>query len=82
MEAGSTPVGADGDAPIELANEFAHVVVRRVWTTNGVRLEIASPRLGRAIRLCPLELESLTWQTTEVFSGFLATPMGPETSSE
>jgi hypothetical protein len=76
MEAEST-----SDA-IELANEFAHVVVRKVSTRNGVRLEIAAPRLGRAIRLCPLELESLTWQSTDVFSGLLSTPMGPETGCE
>lgn len=54
------------------------VRVRRVDTPNGVRLEIASPHLGRTVRLCPLELESLTWQPPETFSGFLATPHGPE----
>lgn len=67
-----------GDEPLELANEYATVVVRRVRTHNGVRLEISAPHLGRAIRLCPLELESLTWQTPETFSGFLRTPFGPE----
>jgi hypothetical protein len=66
------------DAVLELANEFALVTVRRVATHNGVRLEITSPRLGRSIQLDPLELESLTWQTHEVFTGFLETPMGPE----
>ena len=39
------------DEPIELANEYAAVQVRRVRTRNGVRLEIVSPQLGRAIRL-------------------------------
>jgi len=63
---------------IELSNEFAHVEVRRVRTRNGVRLEIRSPRLGRAIRLCPLALESLTWQDERAFSRFLETPFGPE----
>lgn len=43
----------DGDG-LELSNEFAQVVLRRVRTRNGVRLEIRSPRLGRAVRLCPL----------------------------
>jgi hypothetical protein len=64
--------------PIELANEYASVVVRKVRTRNGVRLEISSPRLERSIQLCPLELESLTWQTPETFSEFLRTPFGPE----
>lgn len=67
-----------GSEPFELANEFAMVRVRRVDTPNGVRLEISSPHLGRMVRLCPLELESLTWQPPETFSGFLATPYGPE----
>ncbi len=62
----------------ELANEFAVVRVRRRRTRNGERLEIEAPRLGRRIALCPLELESLTWQTPETFSRFLATPFGPE----
>ncbi len=68
--------------PVELANEFAVVHVRTVRTRNGIRLEIAAPRLGRAIRLCPLELETLTWQTPETFSAFLATPFGPEAPAE
>ena len=66
---------ADGE--LELTNEFATVRVRRVHTRNGVRLEIRSPRLGRAIRLDPLALESLTWQTMETFSRFLREPYGP-----
>lgn len=61
-----------------LANEFAEVMVRKVHTRNGVRLEIAAPKLGQHILLCPLELEALTWQTSETFSGLLATPFGPE----
>jgi hypothetical protein len=70
------------DEPVELANEYATVQVRRVHTGNGVRLEIVSPKLGRGIRLCPLELEALTWQTHETFSEFLRTPFGPETEPE
>ena len=70
------------EEPVELANEYAAVQVRKVHTRNGVRLEIVSPHLGRAIRLCPLELESLTWQTHETFSEFLRTPFGPENDPE
>jgi hypothetical protein len=66
---------------VDIANEFAHVQVRKVWTRNGERLEIAAPRLDYKIRLDPLELESLTWQTTETFSKFLETPFGPESRS-
>lgn len=67
---------------IELANEYATVTVRKVSTGNGVRLEIVSPRLGRGIRLDPVELETLTWQSHETFSGFLKTPFGPEPEPE
>ena len=72
----------ESSEPLELANEFAEVHVRKVATRNGVRLEIVAPKLGRGIRLCPLELETLTWQTPETFSGFLSTPYGPESEAE
>jgi hypothetical protein len=70
------------DQPIELANEYARVLVREVHTGNGVRLEIIAPRLGTAIRLCPLELETLTWQSHDTFSAFLETPFGPQPEVE
>ncbi len=68
----------DGTDEMELANEFAAVRVRKVLTRNGVRLEIFSPRLGYRIRLDPLALESLTWQTMEIFTRFLSHPFGPD----
>jgi hypothetical protein len=64
--------------PVELANEFAAVTVSVVETRNGVRLRIESARAGRAIDLDPLELETLTWQTHDLFSRLLADPYGPE----
>jgi hypothetical protein len=67
---------------LELANEYALVQVRKVHTRNGVRLEISAPRLDRTIRLCPLELETLTWQTADTFSEFLRSPFGPESEAE
>jgi hypothetical protein len=72
----------EDEHPLGLANEFAEVVVRKVRTRNGVRLEIAAPRLERRVLLCPLELEALTWQTSETFSRLLATPFGPEPEPE
>ena len=74
--------GDDGPGTLELANEYALVRVRKVQTGNGIRLEIFAPRLGRAIRLCPVELESLTWQSHDTFSAFLETPFGPEGEAE
>ncbi len=71
-----TAKGVQGGA-IEVTNEFASVSVRKIWTRNGARLEITSPRLGRRIHLDALALESLTWQTVDTFSRFLETPFGP-----
>lgn len=59
-----------------IANEFASVTVEKVYTRNGERLEITSPRLGFRIQLDPVELESLSWQPKETFSEFLYHPYG------
>lgn len=72
----------DDVGELRLANEFADVTVRKVRTRNGVRLEIAAPKMGYRIRLCPLELESLTWQHPDLFSQLLDTPTGPEPEAE
>lgn len=66
------------DAWIQVSNEFTTARVRKVLTRNGERLEVHSPKLGSTILLDPLELESLTWQTTETFSRMLEDPYGPE----
>jgi hypothetical protein len=71
-------VGASGAEPIRLANEFAEVVVERVRTRNGARLRVFVPSSGRQVLLCPLELEALTWQDHEFFTGLLAEPSGPD----
>jgi hypothetical protein len=65
------------DGGFEIANEFARVVVRRRHTRNGVRLEITSPRLDSGILLDAVLLESLTWQTPDSLSRFLASPFEP-----
>lgn len=62
---------------IRVANEFADVLVQKVMTRNGERLEIRSPKRGLHIRLDAVELESLTWQTPATFSGFLEGSIGP-----
>jgi hypothetical protein len=72
-----------GDGPMPepefvIGNEFSEVRVSRVATHNGTRLRIRDAKSGRQILLCPLELESLTWQNSELFTGLLATPYGPE----
>jgi len=62
----------------EIANEFANVVITKVKTRNGERVLISSPKLERSIALCPLACESLTWQSPDLFTKFLATPFGPQ----
>ena len=63
--------------PIVIGNEFSEVRVVRVETRNGSRLMIESPKPGQWITLCPLELESLTWQTSATFSAMIGNPFGP-----
>lgn len=63
---------------LTVGNEFTEVKIRKVFTRNGERLEIVSAKLGYAIRLDPLELESLTWQDATTFSRLLETPYGPD----
>ena len=73
----SPDVGQPVGERIEIGNEFTVVHVQAVSTRNGMRLQLTSPRMGFSIQLDPLELECLTWQTTETFSALLETPYGP-----
>ena len=66
------------DQYTEISNKNAVVLVRKVRTRNGVRLEIYSPETDRRVYLDPLLIESLSWQTAETFSDTLQDP--PETS--
>jgi hypothetical protein len=65
-------------AEIVVSNEFATVVVRKVLTRNGERLEITSPTGGRSVRLDALVLESLTWSDPLELGRGLTTPFGPQ----
>lgn len=66
------------DKYTEISNKNAVVLVRKVRTRNGVRLEIYSPETDRRVYLDPLLIESLSWQTPETFSDTLQDP--PENS--
>jgi hypothetical protein len=50
---------------IKISNGNESVHLKKVHTRLGERLEISNPESGSLIRLDPLELESLTWQTSE-----------------
>ncbi len=62
------------DEYTKIRNQFATVLVRKIRTRNGVRLEIYSPELDRRVYLDPLLIESLAWQTPETFSNILEDP--------
>jgi hypothetical protein len=66
------------DKYTEISNKNAVVLVRKVRTRNGVRLEIYSPETDGRVYLDPLLIESLSWQTAETFSDTLQDP--PENS--
>jgi hypothetical protein len=65
---------------ITVSNEFAAVVVRKVATRNGERLEIRSMGHDQAVRLDALALEALTWSTPLEVGKGLETPLGPDPS--
>ncbi|QOW01558.1 hypothetical protein [Rhodococcus pyridinivorans] len=66
-----------GEPIIQIANEFTVIQVGYTRTGSGERLVVTSPRLGFQTHLDPLQLESLTWQTPDMYSELLDTPYGP-----
>ncbi|MEW6635323.1 MAG: dihydrodiol dehydrogenase [Actinomycetota bacterium] len=67
---------------IEISNEFATALVRKVQTKNGARLEIFAPKMGHRVYLDSILLESLSWQTPETLSRLLESPFGPSGREE
>lgn len=72
-----TVIKTDKHPIFQIANEFTVVRVGYTRTGSGERLVVTSPRLGFECQLDPLQLESLTWQTPELYSQLLDTPYGP-----
>lgn len=65
---GRVPDDGGVDGPIVVSNEFADVVVTRIRTRNGVRLDIWSVRRGTRVQLDAVELDCLSYQPSETFS--------------
>jgi hypothetical protein len=65
------------DGPIVIANEFADVVVRKVETRNGMRLDIWSPRRGTRILLDAVALDCLSYQEPELITELLSRRPAP-----
>lgn len=61
-----------GETEYPIFNEFARVIVRKVYTRNGERLEIRAPHFEAVARLDPLQLESLARRDTELLIQLLA----------
>lgn len=71
-EDGTTLVGGDDGRSIVIANEFADVVICKVETRNGMRLEIRSPRRGTVVRLDAVALDCLSFQEPELITALLS----------
>jgi hypothetical protein len=70
------PRDGGNDGPIVIANEFADVVVRKVETRNGVRLELWSPRRGTCVRYDAVALDALSYQEPEFITELLSRTPG------
>lgn len=66
------PADGGNDGPIVVANEFADVVLRKVETRNGVRLDIWSPRRGTRVLLDAVALDCLSFQDSELITELLS----------
>jgi hypothetical protein len=62
---------------LDVGNEFANVLVRRVRTRNGARLEIRSPKRELSVFLDATLLDALSWQTADSLSLLLESPLEP-----
>jgi hypothetical protein len=72
---------ADGTDEFTITNEFTSVVLRKIRTRNGERLEIRSLRVPDRVTLDALVLESLTWRPFEELAKGLEKPFGSEAHS-
>lgn len=66
------PFDGGNHGPIVIANEFADVVVRKVKTRNGMRLDIWSPKRGTRVLLDAVALDCLSFQEPELITQLLA----------
>ena len=75
------PVAADPTArpvgePIGVANEFTGVVVQKVLTRNGERLQLTVPKSGYRILLDAMQLEIISTLTPDAFTELMARRLG------
>lgn len=63
---------ATNDEGIVIANEFAHVTVRKVDTPEGELIELSAPKRERSVRLDAATLWALAGESSETFSALLS----------
>jgi len=68
-------VRPDGE-PIGIANEFTGVVVQKMLTRNGERLQVTVPKSGYRILLDAMQLEIISTLTPEAFTDLIARRLG------
>ncbi|HEX3513707.1 MAG TPA: hypothetical protein VHT26_06880 [Trebonia sp.] len=66
------PVGE----PLSIANEFTGVVIRKVLTRNGERLELTVPKSGYRTLLDAMQLEIISTLSPEAFTEMFARRLG------
>ena len=66
----------DGDETLELANEFATVLLHRVLVGPAEHLDVVAHKLGTRTRLDVTMLQGVATQPPETFTALLATPFG------
>ncbi|MBY4128198.1 dihydrodiol dehydrogenase [Rhodococcus fascians] len=76
-EVSDYPIDGGNDGPIVIANEFADVVIRKISTRNGVRLDIWSPRRGSRVMLDAVALDCLSFQEPELITELLSRRPAP-----
>ena len=74
-------VEADGEY-VEVGNEFATALVRKVRLGDEARLEVFAPKLDYRVYLDAPLLESLARQSSDTLSRFLEEPYGPRGTHE
>ncbi|MGW0027530.1 hypothetical protein [Rhodococcus sp. NPDC003383] len=64
-----------------VANEFAGVQYRKVWTRHGERLELYVPRTDKRILLDAMVLETVAGQDPDFFTKMIAAGLGSDETS-
>lgn len=78
---GGDTVG-DDNPEVQIANEYATILLQPLETTAGPRLDVRSQKLGYGCRLSPAELAVVARERPGFFSELLRTPLGPESDDQ